>query len=745
MARRYPIGVAGPGYPSINGARGKSAGPTEPAETAPGQVTGLGATPGTERVSLTWSTPASDGGSAITGYKIEGNHEGSGWANIVADTGSTSTGYIHLGLTDGDEWAYRVSAINAIGTGTASATVTETVGAVYDFFVDAVGGLDSNNGLTLGTAKQTITAAQALMTTAGQSLGLVRGSTWLESVVLPVDDATVGVVGPGSAMAVLDGMDVVTGWTQPDAVTYPQVWAKAWTKPRAGGSDYTIYVIAEAGGEDTLCSYLVATVAEVQTLARRDAYHTTSFSGSTSFTVSIWSDVDPNSDGRTRKLPKRHQGIDMSTNAPIDAAPLPVGASPSVVGPLEIKNFHGHYGGLSTDEGAVMRQLYVRNGGLHHIVSASSIVDTVVDGALDKSLGQFGWTDVYPWVTYLQAGDGSQNFHHKRVLVDCPTPATPSYSNVGLVGVYSHTSGGALGDMIYEQCAIRNAFRGMNRGNAGSFTELRGCYLEGGSTAFLHSVTESRYKHCLLREQRGTVHQMPAATVGDYVIENEVIYDSVGTTNAPRIGGTVNGDVTIRNCIIFTDRDFTVDTVLGTFSDITGGTINLLVENCVFVIRGGLNSTTTFWRSVAIGGATFSAIFRNNVYFHRTNHFTFSWRGTNGAQHTGGSPTGNHWATWQGTLGFDTTSLRVVQSDWALLLSTYFMGTPSAGDFRLKPSVAALPGGGDIATNCGPQEHWDWNQRQVVAGAPERWPVLPATIAEKRSYVQLPEAWDFYP
>ena len=73
--------------------------------TAPGAPTGLAATAtGPSQIDLAWTAPASTGGSAITGYKIEVSPNGtSGWTDQVANTQSnTTTTYTHTGLTAGD-------------------------------------------------------------------------------------------------------------------------------------------------------------------------------------------------------------------------------------------------------------------------------------------------------------------------------------------------------------------------------------------------------------------------------------------------------------------------------------------------------------------------------------------------------------------------------------------------------------------------------------------------------------------
>ena len=90
--------------------------------SVPGAPTGLTATAsGATQIDLSWSAPASTGGSAITGYRIEVSPNGtSGWTDQVANTNSTATTYAHTGLAAGDTRHYRVSAINAVGTSDAS-------------------------------------------------------------------------------------------------------------------------------------------------------------------------------------------------------------------------------------------------------------------------------------------------------------------------------------------------------------------------------------------------------------------------------------------------------------------------------------------------------------------------------------------------------------------------------------------------------------------------------------------------
>ena len=120
------INAAGTSDPS-----GTASDTTEEA-TVPGAPTGLTATArGTDAIRVEWSAPASDGGSPLTGYRIEVSPDGSSnsWSDLVADTNSTAVTYDHTGLSSSSTRHYRVSAINAVGTSDPSDTASDTTGA----------------------------------------------------------------------------------------------------------------------------------------------------------------------------------------------------------------------------------------------------------------------------------------------------------------------------------------------------------------------------------------------------------------------------------------------------------------------------------------------------------------------------------------------------------------------------------------------------------------------------------------
>ena len=97
---------------------GAATGPSErvtPAK-APDAPTGLRADPGDRQVELTWTAPASDGGSMITGYEYEQDDSG-----IWNSTQSTDLRHTVTGLVNGQSYRFRVRALNDVGEGAESA------------------------------------------------------------------------------------------------------------------------------------------------------------------------------------------------------------------------------------------------------------------------------------------------------------------------------------------------------------------------------------------------------------------------------------------------------------------------------------------------------------------------------------------------------------------------------------------------------------------------------------------------
>jgi hypothetical protein len=92
--------------------------------TVPGAPTIGSATAGDAQATVSWTAPASDGGSPITGYVVTA-YIGYGPQSVTTFV-STATTQVVTGLTNGSTYRFRVRAINAVGTSGYS-TVTNPV------------------------------------------------------------------------------------------------------------------------------------------------------------------------------------------------------------------------------------------------------------------------------------------------------------------------------------------------------------------------------------------------------------------------------------------------------------------------------------------------------------------------------------------------------------------------------------------------------------------------------------------
>ncbi len=96
-------------------------------ETVPGVPRDLAAMATGPQVTLTWATPASDGGWPVTGYAIlRGDQQGN--LTVLAD--ATGTTYVDASVERGKTYWYAVRARNALGDGTATEAVSVLVPAL---------------------------------------------------------------------------------------------------------------------------------------------------------------------------------------------------------------------------------------------------------------------------------------------------------------------------------------------------------------------------------------------------------------------------------------------------------------------------------------------------------------------------------------------------------------------------------------------------------------------------------------
>jgi len=118
--RIIAVNAVGNGTPSVVITK------TPIAPSAPSEPRNLGGFLSGTSAFLSWSTPTSNGGSAITGYIVQqSTNNGSTWTTAATTTSASRSVRID-GLAAGTSYAYRVLAVNAVGNSAPSNTVTLT-------------------------------------------------------------------------------------------------------------------------------------------------------------------------------------------------------------------------------------------------------------------------------------------------------------------------------------------------------------------------------------------------------------------------------------------------------------------------------------------------------------------------------------------------------------------------------------------------------------------------------------------
>ena len=146
---------------------GSDAAPSNPVSPAaievPGAPTIGSATGGNAQAVAVWTAPASDGGAAITGYRVQ-TFRASDDAVLSTDAVGVVLTFTKTGLTNGAAVYFRVAAVSAVGTGTQSAAsnVVTPAGGSSAFS-------DDFTGLTQGTL------LAGRVTTGGTWINLVYG------------------------------------------------------------------------------------------------------------------------------------------------------------------------------------------------------------------------------------------------------------------------------------------------------------------------------------------------------------------------------------------------------------------------------------------------------------------------------------------------------------------------------------------------------------------------------------------
>lgn len=250
--------------------------------TVPGAPTIGTATAGDGQATVTWTAPASDGGSAITGYVVTPSIGGSAQPPVTFN--STATSQDVTGLTNGTAYTFTVAAVNGVGTGAGSAAsnaVTPTPAVTAPGAPTNVLGVPGNAKVTLSwTAPASnggspvtgyvVTpyigaSAQAPVTfnstaTSQAINGLTNGTTYTFTVAAK---SSVGTGDPSDPSGpVTAGAPAVPGFQS--AQPGNNQAKVGWTTPNNNGSPVTGYTITPYIGAEAQAPQVFNSTATIQ-------------------------------------------------------------------------------------------------------------------------------------------------------------------------------------------------------------------------------------------------------------------------------------------------------------------------------------------------------------------------------------------------------------------------------------------------------------------------------------------------
>ena len=611
-------------------------------------------------------------------------------------------------------------------------------GASPYIWADSAAGSDTSSGLSRARAKQSLSAASALYSSATPILALVAGSAWRED--LPIDgdyEVVVDGVGP---MLTIDGSDIVTGWTL--HATQPNVYQVSFTHEGATNTTARLRVF-----EDDEILTRVADVATCNSTAGSfvDATVGATGSGDTrTQTIYIRPTVagNPDTNGLRIEITKREYVIVAPSETDI-----------AVRGPLEVRRAIGNNGGVNMNGDGHVTQVLTADGSKHGMLVGANAVSDCIAWRLDKPVAAEGSNTLF--VFYQNDPTG------KSVVASRCGAVQPDAAGTALSGHVCFLAHASAPGLYYDTMTIRQCwgdgpvFGGHPTGGTVQLEE--GCHWRALALVQAIGDYEVRYTTGTVPESIGGTTS-EASQLSEQTFTDCAYWFGLRTSTSPScfqlVGRTSDSDL----AVVLDHSAFVMEhgTAFGAAMFGTGAANGGSLTASYSLIVGENGSAIDLPTGVSYVG-DFNVFWTTNQFSAATDTL-FNHHGVAKATLT----------LWQAATSQDANSCYLKTADqtagganafflgWAEAAPATDLSTvgPAVGDFRVNPAAkvynaagtgftGTFPNGTTPITAAGPRKHWDWNRGEPVAGAPEVWPTVPTSLTAARSYVRNPAAWDW--